>query len=143
MSQRLANSDLYDAGLIDNRNARPLTIAFATRSGVSVLYVTHRLDEIFEIGDRVSVLRDGLLTRTAKIGEITRDEVVTELLSHAERLRPVHARGRRIQAHFGRRRAAGRSRTGQRSDACHYCRCQVGCQSQVIIRFGDQISVRL
>jgi hypothetical protein len=30
MSQRLANSDLYDEGLIDNRNARPLTIAFAT-----------------------------------------------------------------------------------------------------------------
>jgi hypothetical protein len=30
MSQRLANSDLYDEGLLDNRNARPLTIAFAT-----------------------------------------------------------------------------------------------------------------
>jgi hypothetical protein len=30
MSQRLASSDLYDEGLIDHRNARPLTIAFAT-----------------------------------------------------------------------------------------------------------------
>ena len=30
MSQRLASSGLYDEGLIDNRNARPLTIAFAT-----------------------------------------------------------------------------------------------------------------
>jgi hypothetical protein len=30
MSQHLANSGLYDEGLIDDRNARPLTIAFAT-----------------------------------------------------------------------------------------------------------------
>jgi hypothetical protein len=30
MSQRLASSGLYDEGLIDHRNARPLTIAFAT-----------------------------------------------------------------------------------------------------------------
>jgi hypothetical protein len=30
MSQHFANSSLYDEGLIDNRNARPLTIAFAT-----------------------------------------------------------------------------------------------------------------
>jgi hypothetical protein len=30
MSQHLANSGLYDEGLIDERNVRPLTIAFAT-----------------------------------------------------------------------------------------------------------------
>jgi hypothetical protein len=30
MSQHLVNSGLYDEGLIDHRNARPLTIAFAT-----------------------------------------------------------------------------------------------------------------
>jgi hypothetical protein len=30
MSQHLANSGLYDEGVIDHRNVRPLTIAFAT-----------------------------------------------------------------------------------------------------------------
>jgi hypothetical protein len=30
MSQHFANSGLYDDGLIDHRNTRPLTIAFAT-----------------------------------------------------------------------------------------------------------------
>jgi len=27
--------------------------------GVSIIYISHRLDEIFEIGDRVTILRDG------------------------------------------------------------------------------------
>ena len=30
MSQHLASSDLYDQGVIDHRNVRPLTIAFTT-----------------------------------------------------------------------------------------------------------------
>ena len=34
MSQRLASSALYDEGLIDHRNARPLMIAFATIVGL-------------------------------------------------------------------------------------------------------------
>ena len=37
MSQHLANSGLYDEGLIDHRNARPLTIAFAAIVTVSML----------------------------------------------------------------------------------------------------------
>ncbi len=37
MSQHLANSGLYDEGLIDHRNARPLTIAFATIVSVWML----------------------------------------------------------------------------------------------------------
>ena len=37
MSQRLANSGLYDEGLIDHRNSRPLTIAFATIVSVWML----------------------------------------------------------------------------------------------------------
>ena len=42
-------------------------IAEVRRSGTSVLYVSHRLDEIFEIGDRVSVLRGGELVATEAV----------------------------------------------------------------------------
>ncbi len=42
-------------------------------SGTSILYVTHRLDEIEGIVDRVTVLRDGL-----NVGDLARDEAVQE-----------------------------------------------------------------
>jgi ABC-type sugar transport system ATPase subunit len=35
--------------------------------GVGVIYISHRLEEIFEIGDRVTVLRDGRVTNTCAI----------------------------------------------------------------------------
>jgi ribose transport system ATP-binding protein len=40
------------------------------RLGASVLYVSHRLDEIFAIADRVTVLRDGFLTATRDVSEL-------------------------------------------------------------------------
>ena len=44
--------------------------------GVAVVYISHRLDEIFEIGDRVTVLRDGRRVATRAIGEADRRELV-------------------------------------------------------------------
>ena len=46
------------------------------RGGVSIIYVSHRMREVFQIADRVSVLRDGRLVKTAPIGDISEEEVV-------------------------------------------------------------------
>lgn len=44
--------------------------------GVSVLYVSHRLEELFQIADRVTVLRDGALVDTRWISDIDRDGLI-------------------------------------------------------------------
>jgi ABC-type sugar transport system ATPase subunit len=52
------------------------------RRGVAVLYVSHRLGEIFRIADRVTVLRDGKCVGTRRVSEITEDEVVRMMLGY-------------------------------------------------------------
>lgn len=46
------------------------------RAGVSIIYISHHLDEIFEIGDRVTVLRDGELVATDDIKNVTKDMII-------------------------------------------------------------------
>lgn len=52
--------------LIDSLKAR----------GVSIVYISHRLEEIFRLADRVTVLRDGGLVATSRVSEISPAEVV-------------------------------------------------------------------
>ncbi len=44
--------------------------------GVAIVYISHRMDELFAIGDRVTVLRDGRHVATRAIGETNRAELV-------------------------------------------------------------------
>ena len=48
--------------------------------GVAILYVSHDLDEIFELCDQVSVLRDGRRVHTGAVAKITRLELVATML---------------------------------------------------------------
>jgi ABC-type sugar transport system ATPase subunit len=49
-------------------------------SGVTILYVSHRLNEIFELADAVTVLRDGGHISTRPIGEVSRDRLVEDMI---------------------------------------------------------------
>jgi len=51
--------------------------------GIGVVYVTHRLDEVFRIGDRVSVLRDARLLGTWPISDINHDQLVSIIVGPA------------------------------------------------------------
>lgn len=44
--------------------------------GVSVIYISHKLDEIFQIADRITVLRDGLKVGESDIRDTTKQEIV-------------------------------------------------------------------
>lgn len=49
-------------------------------AGVSVIYVSHRMDEVFRICDTSTILRDGVLTDTVEMQDVTRDEVVQKMV---------------------------------------------------------------
>jgi ABC-type sugar transport system ATPase subunit len=53
------------------------TIGKLKAQGVSMLYISHRLDEIFQIADRVTVIRDGEYVATAPVSEVSRDQLVS------------------------------------------------------------------
>lgn len=48
--------------------------------GISIIYVSHRLDEIFQIADRVTVFKDGHYVGTSRVSEITKDAVVSMMV---------------------------------------------------------------
>ncbi|GAA1689853.1 sugar ABC transporter ATP-binding protein [Fodinicola feengrottensis] len=48
--------------------------------GISVIYISHRMNEIYRIADRVTVLRDGRNVITATCGELTAAELVEHIV---------------------------------------------------------------
>ena len=51
--------------------------------GVAVVYISHRLDEIFKIADRVTVMRDGKHISTRLIADVTNDGMVRDMVGRA------------------------------------------------------------
>ena len=48
--------------------------------GVTILYVSHRLDEIFELADVVTVMRDGMHIATQPISALTREQLIEQMI---------------------------------------------------------------
>jgi ribose transport system ATP-binding protein len=79
--------------------------------GMSVLYVSHHLQEVFEIADRVTVLRDGRRVTTTDVGSVTTADLVEMMtgglkddarprrsaVTDQEILRVMHLRGREVR----------------------------------------------
>jgi ribose transport system ATP-binding protein len=51
--------------------------------GVTIVYISHRMEEVFELADRVSVLRDGTLVGTRNIAETDDAELVTMMINRS------------------------------------------------------------
>lgn len=48
--------------------------------GISILYISHRLEELWDIADRVTVLRDGQYIATSDLKTINKDELIKQMV---------------------------------------------------------------
>lgn len=62
-------------------------IARLRDAGTAVVYITHRLDEVAVVGDRVQVLRDGEVVLRADVSSVTRKDMVAAMVGHELRNR--------------------------------------------------------
>jgi ABC-type sugar transport system ATPase subunit len=51
--------------------------------GKAIIFITHRLDEVFRIADRITVLRDGLKVESLAMNETTPNEVITMMVGRS------------------------------------------------------------
>ena len=54
-----------------------------TADGISIIYISHHLDEVVAICDRVTVLRDGAVTLVAEAGEVTLAAIIEHMLGRS------------------------------------------------------------
>ena len=54
------------------------------KNGVGIIYVTHRLTEVFELADRVTVIRDGQDVLTSRVSDIDMKELVRQIAGESE-----------------------------------------------------------
>lgn len=48
--------------------------------GVCIIFISHRMDEIFEVGDRITILRDGSLVGEWFVKDLTREDVISHMV---------------------------------------------------------------
>ena len=93
---RVLVMDEPTASLTDREVARLFEVIRRLRQeGAGVIYISHRLEEVFAIADRITVLRDGETVRTARRDDITPEEIVRTMagrqMEAAESARPTSA----------------------------------------------------
>ena len=52
----------------------------AKSEGIAIFYISHKLDELFQIADRVVVLRDGCVTGQVMIKDATKEELISRMV---------------------------------------------------------------
>lgn len=81
---RLILMDEPSATLTEQETARlHATIRGLKARGVSILYISHRLEEVLSLADRVTMLRDGRLVETLPVAEATLDRLIRGMVGRS------------------------------------------------------------
>ena len=67
------------------------TVRRLKQDGVTIIYISHRLEEIFDLCDNVTVLRDGMHIKTVPVASVTRDELVSMMVGRTVAKEYPHA----------------------------------------------------
>ncbi|MEQ9813757.1 MAG: ATP-binding cassette domain-containing protein, partial [Azospirillaceae bacterium] len=82
--------------LNEHETARLFAVLRELRAkGMTMLYVSHRLEEVFSISDRITVMRDGVSVATLDTAATDREAVVRHMVGETGSVRAVSARARR------------------------------------------------
>jgi ribose transport system ATP-binding protein len=68
-------------------------IRMMTKKGIAIIYISHKLDEVMEISDRITVLRDGENIDTFITSEATQEELISKMI------------GRSLENMYGKKKA--------------------------------------
>lgn len=75
---RVLIMDEPTSSLSDNEISHLKQVVKALRDrGVAIIYISHKLDEVKELGDRITVLRDGRKVGSGLVSELTEDQMVS------------------------------------------------------------------
>ncbi len=55
-------------------------IRWLKESGIGIVYISHRMEEIFVVGDRITILRDGKYVDRKSIKEINKDDIIRKMV---------------------------------------------------------------
>lgn len=81
LQSRVLIMDEPTAALSAHEVHQLFTIARQLRErDVAILFVSHRLEEIFELAERVTVFRDGMRVATAPIEELTTEQIIRQMV---------------------------------------------------------------
>ena len=69
-----------------------------TASGVAILYVSHRLDEVLDLCDRITVFRDGRVVERASRGGLDKKGLIRAIIGHKAPGRDPRPRATRTEA---------------------------------------------
>jgi inositol transport system ATP-binding protein len=84
MESRLIIMDEPTSALSDHETRRLFQIIRDLKAqGISVIFVTHRLEEVIEICDRITVLRDGRNVGSATVKDITTDDIIRMMVGRS------------------------------------------------------------
>ncbi|MFE7629236.1 sugar ABC transporter ATP-binding protein [Kocuria sp. NPDC057446] len=97
LDARVLVMDEPTAALSGREVDRLFTVARALRdAGAAILFISHRFDEVFDLSDRITVMRDGRYIATHRTAETTVEEIVRDMVG-----RDIDALFPKLEAEIG------------------------------------------